>query len=145
MATRPRFNALAHGVRSGLEESVSQSLTNLGVDYEYETLKIPYIIPASPHKYTPDFILPNGIIVETKGRFLVDDRHKHLLIQEQEPDLDIRFVFSSASTKIATGAKTTVAEWCRKYGFKYAVKNIPLEWLAESNPTSKERIEALRK
>lgn len=142
----PKFNALAHGVRSGLEEKVTEQLVKAGVSYEYETVKIPYIVPASPHKYTPDFILHNGVIVETKGRFLVDDRHKHLLIQEQHPDLDIRFVFSSASTKIATGAKTTVVQWCQKYGFKYAIKTIPAEWLVEpTNEASASAIERLRK
>lgn len=134
----PRFNAITHGVRSGLEESVAKQLTDLGVDYEYETLKIDYVVPSSKHKYTPDFILPNGIIVETKGRFLSDDRKKHLLIQEQHPELDIRFVFSSSRTKISTGAKTSVAEWCAKHGFIYAQKLIPLEWLEEPRKLPKE-------
>lgn len=142
---KPAFDPIAHGVRSGLEEKVAQSLIQRGVVYEYETVKIPYTIPASLHKYTPDFILSNGIVVETKGRFLVDDRFKHLLIREQHPQIDIRFVFSSASTKIGTGAKTTVAQWCDKYGFKWAVKNIPQEWLDEAdNTASQDKIQELR-
>lgn len=140
---RPVFNAVAHGVRSGLEEKVSEQLQELGIDYEYETRRITYEIPASLHKYTPDFILPNGIIVETKGRFLSDDRKKHLLIQDQHPDLDIRFVFSSVRTKISTGAKSTVAEWCEKHGFVYAQRLIPQAWLEEK--PSPYRLEALHK
>lgn len=142
---KPAFDPIAHGVRSGLEEKVAQSLIQRGVVYEYEAIKIPYTIPASPHRYTPDFILSNGVVVETKGRFLSDDRYKHLLIREQHPDIDIRFVFSSASTKIGTGAKTTVAQWCDKYGFKWAVKNIPQVWLDEpANAASQAKLQELR-
>ena len=45
--------------RSGLEERVADLLCELGVKYEYESTKIPYVIQ---HTYTPDFILPNGCI-----------------------------------------------------------------------------------
>ena len=83
-------------------------------------------------KYTPDFRLPNGIIVETKGRFISDDRKKHLLVQQQHPDLDIRFVFSNSKAKLNKGAKSTYADWCIKHGFLYADKTIPEEWLNET-------------
>lgn len=117
--------------RSGLEDNIAAQLRDLGVDVLYEKGKISYQIPASDHVYTPDFILPNGIIVESKGIFDSDDRRKHLLIKKQHPLLDIRFVFSSLKTKIYSGSKTTVAMWCDKYGFKYAAKLIPEAWLKE--------------
>jgi len=117
------------GFRSGLEEKVAKQLTEAGVAYEYETTKIKYVVPESVHKYTPDFVLPNGIIVETKGRFVVADRKKHLLIQKQRPDLDIRFVFSNSKTKISKGSKTSYADWCDKNNFIFADKEIPEEWL----------------
>lgn len=117
------------GFRSGLEDKISKQLTEAGVAYEYETTKIQYVVPESVHKYTPDFILPNGIIVETKGRFTLPDRKKHLLIQKQRPDLDIRFVFSNSKTKISKGSKTSYADWCTKNNFIYADKEIPEEWL----------------
>ena len=50
--------------RSGLEERVADLLVELGVKYEYESTKVPYVIQ---HNYTPDFILPNGIWLECKG------------------------------------------------------------------------------
>ena len=50
--------------RSKLEERVADLLSNLGVSYEYESIKIPYVIQ---HTYTPDFCLPNGVWLETKG------------------------------------------------------------------------------
>ena len=68
--------------RSGLEEHVADQLDQLGVQFEYETMVIKYIRPQKTHRYTPDFILPNGIIIETKGRFLTKDRQKHLLIKK---------------------------------------------------------------
>ena len=117
--------------RSGLEDKVAAQLRDADIDAKYEEYQIPYEIPASPHTYTPDFVLPNGIIIETKGVFDVDDRKKHLLIQKQYPKLDIRFVFSSSKTHIYKGSKTTYADWCEKYGFKYADKWIPDKWLRE--------------
>ena len=93
--------------------------------------KIPYVVPASNHTYRPDFILPNGIIVETKGLWEADDRKKHLLIREQYPELDIRLVFSSSRTKIYKGSPTSYAEFCEKKGILFADKLIPVEWLKE--------------
>jgi hypothetical protein len=94
-------------------------------------IKIGYIKPERDATYTPDFPLPNGIIIETKGRFLTADRQKHLLIKDQRPDLDIRFVFSNSRSKIGKKSKTTYAMWCEKNGFKYADKSIPTEWINE--------------
>lgn len=123
--------AKKYGFRSGLEERIAEKLTKLGVDFKYEEVVIKYIKPASTHKYTPDFVLPNGIIVETKGRFLQADRMKHLLVKEQNPTMDIRFVFSNSNSRISKASKTTYAAWCEKHGFKYADKTIPQEWLDE--------------
>lgn len=117
------------GYRSGLEVKVAKQLEQAGVSVEYETQKIRYTIPESVHTYTPDFVLPNGIIVESKGRLVVADRKKHLLIQQQCPDLDIRFVFQNSKNKITKGSKTTYADWCLKNNFLYADKEIPKEWL----------------
>lgn len=117
--------------RSGLEDKVAAQLRDAEIDAKYEEYQIPYEIPASLHHYTPDFVLPNGIIIETKGVFDVDDRKKHLLIKKQYPKLDIRFVFSSSKTHIYKGSKTTYADWCNKYGFKFADKWIPDTWLRE--------------
>jgi hypothetical protein len=122
---------LLHGFRSGLEDKVSQQLLDEGVPVKYEEMYIEYTRPQSSHKYTPDFELPNGIIIETKGRFMVSDRKKHLLIKEQHPELDIRFVFSNSKAKINKNSKTTYALWCTKNGFKFADKLIPLAWLKD--------------
>ena len=126
-----RANALRHGWRSGLEEKVANALTEAGIPFTYEKTKVKYIKPASEHHYTPDFVLDNGIIVETKGRFLIADRKKHMLIKRQQPHLDIRFVFSNSSQKLNKGSRTTYAQWCVKNGFEYADKIIPEHWINE--------------
>lgn len=134
MAKRKRVNVGAKlGFRSGLEETVYKQIAKQGITPEYESFKIPYVIPASNHTYTPDFQLPNGIIIETKGRFVASDRKKHLLVKKQHPELDIRFVFQNAKGRINKGSKTTYADWCVKNGFLYADKEIPYEWFKEPN------------
>lgn len=124
-----RQAAVKNGYRSGLEEVISNKLAENNIDGEYEKHKIKYIKPATEHTYTPDFKLPNGIFVETKGRFVTEDRKKHVLIKKQHPELDIRFVFQNSKNKIRKGSPTTYADWCIKHGFKYADKVIPQEWL----------------
>lgn len=118
-----------YGFRSGLEEKISQELASQGISFGYEDRVIRYLKPAKEAKYTPDFNLPNGIIVETKGRFLTADRQKHLLVKKQHPELDIRFVFSNSRQRISKQSKTTYADWCQKNGFIYADGSIPKDWL----------------
>ena len=125
-----RERAIKNGYRSGLEETVAKQLEQAGVQVEYETTKIKYRVEED-HTYTPDFVLPNGIVIETKGRFVLEDRKKHLLIQKQHPELDIRFVFSNARVKLYKGSKTMYSDWCDKYGFKWHNKVIPTEWINE--------------
>lgn len=125
--------ALKHGFRSGLEDTIAAKLKADGVPYKYEELVINYIKPARKAKYTPDFVLDNGIIVESKGRFVVADRQKHLFVKEQHPELDIRFVFSNSKQRISKTSTTTYADWCVRYGFKYADKMIPKEWIDEGS------------
>jgi len=122
--------AIKHGYRSGLEKGVASDLEKRGVSYEYETKRITYEV-LEVRTYTPDFILPNGVIVETKGRFVTADRKKHLLIQKQYPNYDIRFVFQNPRAKLYKGSKTTYAQWCDKHGFTWAEKRIPDEWLKQ--------------
>ena len=127
----PTWVAKKYGFKSGLEQNISQQIESKGIKVEYETEKVPYIIPASNHTYSPDFKLPNGIRVETKGRFVAADRKKHLLVKAQNPNLDIRFVFSNSKNKITKNSKTTYADWCDKNNYKYSDKEIPDSWFLE--------------
>ena len=60
---------MSHKFRSGLEQKVADQLSALKINYEYETMRIIYQKPAKYSYYKPDFILPNGIIIEAKDRF----------------------------------------------------------------------------
>ena len=126
---------LKYGYRSGLEETIANSLTKAGVDFGFETCKIAYKKPATDHMYTPDFVLSksNGetMFIETKGRLVQADRKKHTLIKKQHPQVDIRFVFQYAKGKIYKGSKTTYAMWADKLKIKWAQGSIPQEWLDE--------------
>jgi hypothetical protein len=129
--SRARRAALKHGYRSGFEHKVSEQLTERKIKFGYEDTVIEYTIPERKSKYTVDFTLPNGILVETKGRWVAADRKKHLLIKKQQPELDIRLVFQSAKSKISKGSKTTYADYCDKHSIQWAEKQIPDSWINE--------------
>jgi hypothetical protein len=123
---------LKHGVRSGLEDVICKALSDKGVDYKYEKLTLTYTQPEKVRKYTPDIELPNGIIVEIKGRWVTADRQKIGLVKQQHPELDLRMVFSNSKTKISKASKTTYGDYCDKLGIPYADKMIPDEWINET-------------
>lgn len=128
-------NGICLGFRSGLEMTNAVLLDNLGQDVMFEAIKIPFSVPKTDRKYSPDFVLSNGIIIETKGKLEPKDRAKHVLIQQQHPDLDIRFVFQRPHDKINKGSPTSYAKWCEKNGFKWASMTIPEVWINEDGPS----------
>ena len=130
MLHKARRMAIKYGYRSGLEHQLSLYLDEHKVKYDYENIKIEWEDLAY-RTYTPDFILYNGIIIETKGRFLAADKRKHIAIKKQHPKLDIRFVFTNSRAKLSKGAKSSYAEWCIKNGFRYYDRIIPEDWLKE--------------
>lgn len=119
--------------RSKLEERLAKQLTDSGVKFTYEELKINYVVPSRKAKYTPDFVV-GDIIIEAKGRFRsASDRQKLLLVKEQYPELDLRLVFQNAKTPIYPGSPTSVAKWATDNGFLWADNGkIPEEWLKQS-------------
>ena len=113
--------------RSGLEEKVADLLVDLGVKYEYESTKIPYVIHFS---YCPDFVLPNGVWLETKGYWDAADRRKIKAVKQQNPEIDLRMVFQAPYNTISKKSKTTYAKYCEKLGIPWTSwANIPLDWL----------------
>ena len=130
MKVKVRQRALRAGYRSGLEQDTAKFLKKRGIGFTYEEMKIKWVDPKTK-TYTPDFVLDNGIIIETTGRFISPDRAKHLAVRDQHPELDIRFVFTNSKSKLYKGSKTTYGMWCNKYDFKYADRYIPEAWLKE--------------
>lgn len=138
-----RHNASTYS--SGLERINAKLLDEVKAEYLYEPKKgvIEYILPASKHRYTPDFYLRSRsgkiFIVETKGIWDYPDRYKHYWLRRLYPSLDIRFVFTRSATKTSKGAKQSYADICEGRGrgifkgmtWQYADKKIPLEWLKE--------------
>ena len=95
----------------------------------YEGVRIHY---TKPGIYIPDWFLPNGIIIEIKGRFSPADRAKHLRVKEQylkeqyrydTKYLDIRFLFKVNNT-LYKGSNNRYSDWCDKHGFKYCFTNV---------------------
>lgn len=119
--------------RSKSEEKIYNLLKEKNIPCEYEKGKIEY--EWSENKtYVPDFfLLKNGIILEIKGRFVLEDRKKHLFIRKQKPELDIRFIFDNPKAKLYKGGKMTNGSWCDKYKFKYSSlrEGVPEEWINE--------------
>ncbi len=114
--------------RSQFEANFARNLRERKIASLYEQDTIQYI--PKPRTYTPDFYIKEGdFYVETKGRFFATDRTKHLLIKEQHPDIDIRFVFLNAKNKLDKRSRTTYAQWCEKNGFLYSEKRMPEEWM----------------
>ena len=131
--------------RSGLEKEVAAWLKDKQKKVRYEQLKVEWE-DLKYRTYTPDFVLDNGIIIETKGIFDSADRRKHREVQRQHPELDIRFVFSNANAKLYKGAQSRYCDWCDKYGFQWAHRVIPEEWLKEDGEEIKvKRIEVKTK
>lgn len=128
--------------RNPFEQNIAKQLIDDGLAFDYEALNLPVTIPSRVAKYKPDFTFRDcNIIIEGKGAFggghahynssSAAARQKMLLVKEQHPHLDIRFVFSNPNAKIYKGSKTTYAKWADDHGFKWSKKTVPREWLNE--------------
>lgn len=116
--------------RSKYEETVYNNVLENGFCVEYEPFALAYLVKGN---YYPDFVLPNGIIVEAKGYFDSRSRAKMVAVKKNNPDLDIRMLFMNSKTKVRKGSKLTYADWCEKYKYPYADGMIPLEWFNEQS------------
>ena len=111
--------------RSLLEKRVAASLDKECVPYLYECETYEYTLASN---FTPDFFLPNGVILEVKGFFKPTDRRKMLAVKKQHPELDIRFVFQRNNTLTKT-SKSTYGDWADKHGFLWCLyPHIPSDW-----------------
>lgn len=113
-------------MRSGFERTLAAQLKSKKVKFEYEPLVLNYTIS---HKYTPDFVIANGVIIEAKGKLDPQTRQKMLAVKAQHPELDIRFVFMRGENKLSKSSKQTYMDWAKKHGFPAADGTIPDEWI----------------
>ncbi len=130
-ATRRAHGWAVAAFKSGLEEDNANLLRSLGIDPRYEEFSLEYQVPATTCRYTPDFRLPNGVVIETKGYFDAEDRKRHLLVRKSHPGLDIRFVFTKASQFCQTADRKAYSQWLQST-HKRKTGNIDLfnEWRA---------------
>jgi hypothetical protein len=115
---KARKGAFAAGFRSVFELKVNTWMKEEGINVPYEPCKLDYTVPASNHKYTPDWKVGN-IVYEGKGYFAASDRKKMLHIIESNPDLIIRMLFQNAQAKINKRSKTSYADWCDKFEIEW--------------------------
>lgn len=114
--------------RSNFEESIWDAAVRSHNTLEHEPHYISYVLKGS---YLPDFVLPNGIIIEAKGYLDAASCKKMKAVKASNPHLDIRFVFQNANGKRNKRAKLRNYEWAEKYGFPWAEGTIPLAWWKE--------------
>lgn len=107
--------------RNKFETKLYNQLRKAKVVFKYESEKIPYHWVGH---YIPDFIIttPNGkVYIEAKGHFRPEAKRKMVAVKRLFPTMDIRIVFYSKKIKDI--------KWAERYGFPWAIENIPGEWL----------------
>lgn len=118
--------------RSKYEREIWRNAQSRGLDLQHES-KDSALVYVSNSVYMPDFRLPNGILIESKGYFKPQDRRKMLEVKESHPDKDIRFLFQNPNNTLTKGKNSkTYAKWAEYHGFKWAGgTKIPCEWWEE--------------
>ena len=130
--------------RSGYEKQVAMHLTNKGGKFQYEPFELGYYIPITGicdkcgsdqvlvyRRYIPDFVLSNGLIIESKGKFTSIDRTKMLRVIEWNPDQDIRMLFMR-DNYLTRKKITRYSSWASKHGVAHAVSSkgeVPKDWM----------------
>lgn len=108
-------------MRNKFETRIYNQLTEAGIPFKYEGERVPYVIAGH---YLPDFIIctPLGkIYIETKGYLRPEHKRKMVAVKKLNPQLDIRILFYAP--------KKEYIKWADKTGFRWAVGEIPIEWM----------------
>lgn len=119
-------------VRNKFEQSAVDTLQKNKSLFQYEEVKLPYFLE---RMYLSDFTIYDKktgklkLFIEMKGFFRAVDQVKMKAVKMAHPEADIRFVFQDSSKKIRKGSKLTYGGWADKWGFPYANKSIPKDWL----------------
>ena len=117
--------------RSKEEARVSQALTELGYDIDYEKERFDYYLKRF---YTPDFVVKGkhfDFYIEVKGWFPSDARSKLLAVITHHPTLPLFVALQKPHAKLNKNSKTEVCQWCEKYGIAWCPLPIPPEFLEQ--------------
>ena len=117
--------------RSKEEARVSQALTELGYDIDYEKERFDYYLKRF---YTPDFVVKGkhfDFYIEVKGWFPPDARSKLLAVITHHPTLPLFVALQKPHAKLNKNSKTEVCQWCEKYGIAWCPLPIPTEFLEQ--------------
>lgn len=107
--------------RNKFEQKLEKQLQKAKVPFKYESERIPYILA---RHYIPDFVVTTctgKVYIEAKGYLRPEARSKMVAVKKLNPRLDIRIVFYAFNKRYVA--------WAIRHGFKYAIGNIPKEWL----------------
>jgi hypothetical protein len=128
--------------RSKFEREIAEQIgrrykTPLDEYYEKVRLRYPDTKEGTRTRlYIPDFVLPNGIVIEAKGYFRLENKKKYRQVKKWFPELDLRIVFQEP-TGIKAGEN---GAWCRKYRIPFASCRIPEAWFTDMGKrTQRER------
>jgi hypothetical protein len=149
MAGKRNYRGYHPGWDSAFEQQISDHLRGLEIPFEYERESLVFVKTISKsvcrecgskrcgqeRVYTPDFFLPDGVILEAKGYFDPSARARHKLIREQHPRLDLRLVFQRNHIIQSSKNKIRYSNWCEDNDIKYWVCDVQLpslEWLRSS-------------
>jgi len=140
----PRGRTRKSGLRSGFEERIAKELDDAKVKYTYETKSFTYVEPLRKNlahcgacgstdlrrtgRYTPDFVLRSGLIIEAKGRFTAGDRRKMKAMKKQHPDVKIVMLFMRDNA-LSRKSKTFYSDWCMENDYDFSIGTLKQEWL----------------
>ena len=144
--------------KSGLEFAIAEDLKRKGIEFRYEPETIQYrkrVVKgvcdacggdktSQRRTYLPDFRIrtvssratveagtTDYIYIETKGRLTASDRAKMVAVKQDNPGLDIRFIFG-ANNKLNKNKNERYEDWAAKHGFPSSTGlSVPDDWVRE--------------
>ena len=108
-------------LKNKFELKIYQQLKRSKVRFDYESCRIPYVVAGH---YIPDFVIEtrNGrVYVECKGYFRPEAKRKLCAVRRAHPEIDLRILFYAPNK--------SYIKWAEKNGIRYAISEIPKEWL----------------
>lgn len=130
---RKKYQYAGYVFASKAERDFAYEMDCAKIHWMYEPDKFDWFPP--PRKYTPDFkvLRRDGtyFYIEFKGYLRPADKRKMKYFKQQNPNVDVRFVFMNAYKALYAGSPSTYADWAEKHGYRWAHQIIPEKWLDE--------------